>query len=323
MVEPMVSGRAKDKEKPLPRAEVEVGDLVFLHPKDDHTIPKMITQYDHGCFSHVGVMVEPDHVASCRLNDDSFERDDPLDFGGVRVNSLDEVLVRRPHIGRPTFPEADRNAGVQRLLALVDPPAAVGDRSAFSFPKLFMVAAALDAVRPDQTARAREAILSTAARAAASWACAEQQAHKLLPTFFCSEAVCVAYPSRFTYKDFWTFPPDVGVETVLPPAAASFIMNAVKDFLRQEATDEQKSDFLRMTWALLRHDRPFVSKAVQALLDLVRPHGTADPDEPIESAIAAPGPGDPLPTSLVTPRVLHQAQWLEWVRPLENPGYPA
>lgn len=305
----------EDEATPLPFNEMTVGDLVFLEPTNE-PLPAMIKKYDRGSFSHVGIVVEPGVMASSRTNRLSLEREHDRDFGGIRLNAIADLMIRKPHIGRPRADPDGRIDAATRMLDLLEYGVPPRDRSGFSYVKLFLVAAALDAVKVGQDERARNAILARASRAAALWAAAEQARHGQLQSFFCSEAICVAYPSTtFTFRDLWTFPAP-SIDTTGLPSMSDVIslINALLESLRDSRiTPEQKESVEKVAVTLLVHDPRFLGEAAAALLDQLRPHGEAE-------APVAPGPDDPLPTSLVTPRMLQHHPFLAWVRPLASPG---
>ena len=61
---------------------------------------------------------------------------------------------------------------------------------------------------------------------------------------------------------------------------------------------------------LVRHDPEFLKEAAGALLDVL------DSGREALAPARVPQADDPLPTSLITPRMLCQATWLERVRPI-------
>lgn len=303
-------------EEPLKMKEVQTGDLVFLHAPLDEQLPRMIVKYDQSQFSHVGIVVETGVMASSRTNQLSYERQPGEDFGGVRLNAIIDFRFRQPCIGRPRLTEEARIEAASSTLSFLE--YGFGHRSGFSFVKLFIVAAALNAVREDKSAEARDAILSRAASAAELWAFPEQYRIRQQPTFFCSEAVSAAYPSeRYTYQDFWTFPPSLGAEIFGPSVGdiPSFIRDLLAELGRHRPTDQQTRALKDLVSTLFHHDFAFLKETAKALLDAVdsRREGLAPPQVPAR----VPHANDPLPTSLVTPRMLCQANWLEWVRPLD------
>lgn len=293
--------------------DVRVGDLVFLQPDGD-LLTQMITRYDHGAFSHVGIVVEPGVMASSRTSRLSLGPDDQ-DYGGIRLNAIADLSDRRPHIGRLSFTAEEGLDGVTRTLDLLEYGRA--HRSGFSFVKLFLVGAALDAVQDDQTDPARTAILTSAARAAHAWEASEQRRLRQQQSFYCSEAICVAYPSMtFTYGDFCTFPAAPVTESALSPSdVLALVRHLCSELERYPTTGGQRDAVVDVVAALVTHDVGFLSEVARAAIEFLRPHVEAD-------SVKQPGDGDPLPTSLVTPRVLTQSSWVEWVRPLVLPDLP-
>ena len=274
----------------------------------------MVVRYDGGPFSHVGIVVDAGVMASSRTNHLSLEALDDRDTGGVRLNAIADLMGRQPHVGRPRSAEAERIVAATRTLDLLEYGAA--HRSAFSFVKLFIVAAGLDAVRPDQDPGACRAILAAVAQAAELWEMSEQARLGQEPSFFCSEAICAAYPSlRFTYGDFAAVRPpnpgpcrdDPAVATLEEPGW--FVPRVRRLIDGAKPTAEQRRAVMRVGLSLAIHDLRFLGELAAALFDFLDPQA-------LEAVPTPPPPEARLPTALVTPRMLARSPWLEPVRPV-------
>lgn len=309
--------------EPISLGEVEVGDLVFLMPPDPPRIPEnppsklaaMIVKYDGGPFSHVGIVVDAGVMVSSRTSR-SLEPLTDRDTGGVRLNALEDLRERRPHIARPKFDLRERIAAATHTLELLEYGAA--HRSAFSFIKLFIVAAGLDAVRPEKAPVARNAILAAASRAAKLWQFSEQRRMGQQPSFFCSEVIPFAYSSAsFTYADFEQVPQgNPAAAEALSFGDVDWYFKRLKKILDgpSDLTPEQVDSVKSLGMALLVHDRPFLKEAGAALFDQLRPRNETTGEAPPATAR--------VPSALVTPRMLHRAPWIEWTRPLALPTRP-
>lgn len=313
------SGTARDRPG-IPQTEVQVGDLVFLKPVGHEQLPALIVDLDGGPFSHVGMVVEPGVIASSRTSRLSLKPVDDLDTGGVRLNAIVDLRARQPHIARLSVPPADRIVAATRTLQLLEFGAA--HQSGFSFIKLFIVAAGLDAVRERQSPDGRKAILSAAAHAAELWVSSEQWRLGQQPTFFCSEGICLPYPPlEFTYAEFEAVPgsPEVEFDALGEEDWFFDRLHRILDQSPPRLTPEQRNSVIALGHALLHHDPKFLGRAGRALFDFLRPH--------IEYQPPVPSPDARVPASLVTPRMLWaSSRFVEWRGPLELPtcgqGHP-
>ncbi len=293
------------EERSISLSAVKPGDLVFLN-SDGGTLGEMIRRYDGSPFSHVGVAMGGGLMASCRTSTVDYSPD--ADLGGVRDDPIERFRDRNPHVGRPVG-GTDVAAALERIGAWRE--SGSQNRSHFSFVKLFMVAAGLNAVRVDQSPEASRAMLGAALRAACEWTVEPGEDD---PGFFCAEMVAQAFGRGFTVGQFR---PPVAVPE---PAGTEGFRDwaALARRLRNELPDGPESRAaLRLVLAVRRHDPEFLCEAMEQLVlllgDRLRP-----PAEPtaVEAAI---GDGDPLPTPLVTPRMLRCADWVDWHGPIVFP----
>jgi hypothetical protein len=188
------------------------------------------------------------------------------------------------------------------------------DRSAFSFVKLFTVAAGLNAVRRDapQTPEGRREMLAAAMRVGRSWDYRTQDR----PAFFCAEVVAAAFQAEFPMEAFE--PPatsGVDFEGVDRVDGVAWTEDPTEFFDRARAEGaslQQLVDLARLVGSIVEHDIAFLGEAGQQLWAILRDAAGAAADEVVE----ADAVNDLVPTALVTPRMLRDADWVEWVAPI-------
>lgn len=299
---------------PISIDELREGDIIFLRPGTD-SVSRLVVQMDSDAssgFSHVGLYTSENgkhSMISAR------QRKHPYvslvkrrgDLGGVLISPIDELFgeeanpttSRQPHIGRLRPGTLDGAAAVRELRCLRDREEEPDkDQSDFSYAKLFVVAAALDAFA-NPPGRSRTRIFQAAWDAALA-----VSARPGLPEFYCSEALAKTLHRPFALEDF----PPPGKDRTLPDPGEPY---------------DGAHPLLHLTGVLLQEDRTFVLKASRAVLDLglealgrllarkneQPPQQTTGGQRPLGEAVE-------LLPALVTPRMIASMHEIEFIRPL-------
>ena len=200
--------------------DVPPGDIVFLKSGGD-AIAKEIEKLDGGEYTHVGITNKKGRIVSAHVEwrwmwlgwnevwkagwNEVWKAgwkavwklgSKKIGIGGIREGDVCASMQRRPLVRQP----ADRFLSVADTLRWIEPLNQDGGgevRSGFSFVKLFVVAAGLQALKTSN-----EDLLALVAATAEAWSAKAQVAAGQKPTFYCAEFVALAYGAEFTWKDF-------------------------------------------------------------------------------------------------------------------------
>ncbi|WP_157647353.1 hypothetical protein [Actinomycetospora chiangmaiensis] len=278
---------------------IQPGDVLLVTPMPGEPLGEMITRLDGSGFSHSGIALGGDGVASAHL---SFCRSDPFDIGGVRADRLSHFWEHGQQVYRLPVPSADRRAAALDRLAEVRLP---DDDGRFCVPKLMIVAIALASFGPDLAPADAARVRAQAIEAARTWDGVADRRE-----FFCAELVAHLHGARFTVEDLAPVDPQEPgprtregfLDTVLVRSIA-FLADAERKAAFEELAvvveqvmptffDRSALDILLSPFA--RHDGAPVSRGRRK--PHKRPAGRA-PEQ------------DWLPPALVTPRMLLDAAW--------------
>ncbi|HEX9993699.1 MAG TPA: hypothetical protein VGB14_12295 [Acidimicrobiales bacterium] len=306
-------------EAPTSKVPIEAlrpGDLLFLRSAD--SLGRMITRLDGSDFSHVGMVAEPGIMVSARTNRHvSYAGVDDVDLGGVRLNSIADLLLgatppkRTMAAARPKTTMVDPDRALAKALELLE----IGTvhRSRFSYLKLFLVATALDSY----TGPGKEQLLVSAVAAARAWEAHAQAVLRQQPSFFCSELIAVLFDEyRFQVDELRPPPaPDNGAATDGVDGVIDVIRLARR--LADEAghpSREQVATVARVVRDLATYDPPFLRDVFEELHRLLKDRLGREGRSVDEPATDAPqeelDASAPLPYALVTPRMLWTAKWV-------------
>lgn len=296
-----------EHEHPAVRAdEVERGDVILV--KGVGTLGEMITKLDGSPFSHAGVAMGDGTMLSCRTGKIDRGGWRETDIGGVRSNSFRELwdTDRDLYVGRTTA--ASRRADAPDTISKWEETKSPPNRSSFSFVKLFTIAAGLNAVRKPVDYEGRDDMLARACDVARAWD------HNNIdpPSFFCSEAVASAFGATFAPEDFE--PPSTGVEVILGTEWRDGITSLVERAKEEGGNAHRLWQLLRLVESIALHDRAFLGDAagkLKSILEDAREGAEGSDDDESEGAGNVV-----LPTALVTPRMIRDATWVEWVAPI-------
>jgi hypothetical protein len=183
--------------------DVPLGDIVFLKSGGD-AIAKEIEKLDGGEYTHVGITNKQGRIASAHVEwrwkwlglKAGWKAISKVGLGGVREGALCASMRRSPLVRSPAGPFPS----VSDTIKWIEPLNEDGGgevRSGFSFVKLFVVAAGLRALQTNN-----EDLLALVAVTAEAWSAQAQIGHGQKPTFYCAEFVALAYGAEFTWKDF-------------------------------------------------------------------------------------------------------------------------
>jgi hypothetical protein len=311
------------------------GDLLLVTPLPGDALGNLVTHLDGSRFCHAGIAWEDGKIASCRSSPSAF---DPDDRSGVRIDELSaftdlgrEVwkMRVRPELRKPAleFVEAFRADGAEGA-----------PESSFSFAKLFVVSAALNALdeenEVDDEDRAR--MLDAAIDAARAYAWTPRR-----PLFFCSDFVACAYGVDFPVS---ALTPPIGPPPApvppRPPRSAKHPaprpswgdVRAFADAVEEQLpSGRQAWEFWELLMRVWEHDTGYFGEALDTLFEKVRNPADHGPVEE-EADVAPPPPSGELryptprtvgpgmvPTALVTPRMLLEADWTSDLTPVVCP----
>ena len=331
-------GAVLDRDHPVSMQDVAVGDLFFLEP-DAEPVSKEVVVLDRGPFAHVGIVAGPDRLVSARVG----RGPRPTDLGGgVKVNTAADFPGRQIWIARcaPSFPgRLDPAQAVERALEHTDRAGADGDRTDFSLVKLVLVAFGLRAFDP--TWSAGLGLRPEVFAAARAWSAPMSDAGPTPGTgatecFYCAEFVAHVYGVQFTMDDF---PPDrpgpdpgvapFEVMEAAGPAWAQQVVTGATLGLKMWEADRDfvvhcRHDFFELLRQRLPHPIAALVRDWHRIVDVVHGALSDEPPEGADGGAAEPEPAavevvtgsSPLPPALVTPRMLLDAPWIEWCRPL-------
>ncbi len=188
-----------DESEPVPPGAAQPGDFVFVEKAANDTLGGLIVELDGSDFSHVGFVNDKRLVVNARTRQLNTARGPGI--GGVVENTLADLYdggERTLWIGRTDFGSDAVEAAVRRVTPWIELDGSA-NRSAFSFAKLFIVAAALDAVHQPTAAHPalpddqRRELLASARATATLW----DPSNLEVPAFYCSELVAVAFDLTF------------------------------------------------------------------------------------------------------------------------------
>lgn len=316
---------------PVIPGETQPGDLVFVTGQGP--LGEMIEQLDGSPYSHVGVVLDAGRMISARTGppaDPNVELRWSSDIGGVRIDTFEALWAgeRNLVIGR-TAPGSGREQAPERMEAWLD--SGQQDRSAFSFVKLFAVATGLRGAGLASAPDDGEALRAAAERVARSWAVEHQGTR---PSFFCAEAVAAAFGQQFA-RDRFPPPLVLGAAAAGPgdPAWWADVERLAGRLFDEAPSPGQILDVVRMVGTVAHRDRAFLGSAAERLVEILRAAARRKRLEAVERELAALTPSEPharrgtaapaagpLPTALVTPRMLLRADWVQWLAPVEPSG---
>jgi hypothetical protein len=315
------------------------GDLLLVTPIPGDALGELVTLLDGSRFCHAGIAWEDGKIASCRSSPSAF---DPDDSSGVRIDDLSEFTKLGREVWKMRVAPELRLPALEFVEAFADDGAEGAPESSFSFAKLFVVSAALNALDPHNEVEDedRDRMLDAAVDAAEAYAWSPER-----PRFFCSDFVACAYGVDFPLS---TLRPPAGPRPdpvpeppvrskghrIEPPSWGDVeaFMRAVGD---EFPTGRQALELWQLLARVARHDTDYFAEAIDVLIaKLAHPtdHGPADHGPrsvgrpstrpPAGDAryptprIVAPGMA---PTALVTPRMLLQAGWTSDLTPVVRP----
>ena len=187
--------------RPLSVTEAAPGDLVFVR-SEPTALGTVIGELDGCAYSHVGVLADDPEPTLLSARTDRQGGLSWPDFGGVRRNSLADLVDRDLCVAPLALPPAIRRVGLDRMATWLetDRGADHDSRSRFSYAKLVVASAALAAIR-----RRRPLGIDAAEEL---WEDALEAAEALRwsgrsPAFYCAEAVAAAYGLEFATDALW------------------------------------------------------------------------------------------------------------------------
>jgi hypothetical protein len=293
-------------------SEARRGDVILVEGIGG--LGKLITELDRSPFSHVGIVVGERKMLSCRTSHGAWDWADD-DTGGVRDNDFAELwnLERTLHLARTTD-WANRDGAVRQMEKWTEVDK--HDRSAFSYVKLFAVASGLNAVRNDAKQHpqdARDAMFEATLRVGRRWAYPKIPRR---PSFFCAEAVAAAFGHAFSVDEFEPLPTEGLID--LGSDWLTKILDLVDRARAEGASPARWLALGQLVESIAVHDPSFLgtaAKTLKAIIDDARnqqsPPPPGEDDDEITEDTAA------LPFALVTPRMILNASWVEWVRPIK------
>lgn len=330
-------------------ADLQPGDLVFVGAEDT-ALGAMVTELDGCGFSHVGVLGDDAEPTLLSARTDRHGNARSPDLGGVRRNRLEDLVGRGLFAAPLALCTEVRERGMERIGRWVEKDGPDPDsRSRFSYAKLIAVAVALAAVRrrrpldEDDAEDLWEAAWRVARRL--PW-------EEPYPGFYCAELIAAMYDLDFDVDTFWVVdgePHPIGVGPFLPdeppapvvsedapadvvdltdppaPPADDDLMEVIGDLRRAAEqmglSPAQAFAVARLAADAIFHDRRLAWSLLTAAGEL---RGRVVGHEP---TLPPPGPftppdflerfrGVPLPTALVTPRMLLSSSVVSSVHPL-------
>jgi hypothetical protein len=313
--------------------DLRPGDLIFTHAAHDPVSQKVI-ELDSGprpvgpAFSHVFVLLDPDGtMVSSRTHHPGDSR--PLDIGGgVQQDNIDAYRDRAPWAARPNpsrdpsgrlVEPAEAAEAARRQVNSRYPERDVND---YSLLKLVLAACALRAFRTPVENDDRslcDRLRSAVIRAAWAWDASAQPRMGLQPTYFCAELVASVYGASFRIGDLPAPEPSTDGR---PTGVEPFRVRPLRGHSKLEAglAIREVNRLVKRydptfhhelgvdIWALVKEHLPRIGP---------KPRGDGDEDAGVPSEVVTAA--SPLPTPLVTPRMLLHAPWIEWVREVAIP----
>jgi hypothetical protein len=288
--------------EPVDVGAVQRGDVILVEGNPGDPLNKLIMDLDGSAFSHVGIAMGDGTMLSCRLSYDT-ETWSRSDRGGVRRDDLVTLMGKRKlHLARTR----DSSGRLEAAARMEQWEEHEGDRrtTSFSFVKLFVVAVALRAVRKPE-GPARDELYDRADDAARSWR------HDLLdpPSFYCAEAVAAAFGATFRRDDL--VPPPDAQAALLGDGWLDGIEALADLAVLEGGSVGRVVDLIQLLRTVDEHDPDFLRESAQLLIKLLLARRRATEEPEVEKV-----PDDSLPTALVTPRMLRDASWVEWVAPI-------
>lgn len=312
------------------------GDLLLVTPIPGDDLGELVTLLDGSRFCHAGIAWEDGKIASCRSSPSAF---DPGDPSGVRIDDLSDFTDLGREVWKMRVRPELRRPALEFVSAFAGDGARGAPESSFSFAKLFVVSAALNALDPHNEVddEDRERMLDAAVDAATAYAWSPQR-----PQFFCSDFVACAYGVDFPHEALRPPAgprPDPVPESpvrsrglrIEPPSWGDVeaFMRAVGD---EVPTRRQALELWQLLARVARHDTDYFKEAIEVLADkLVDPVDHGSPEEEAEHRTPDAPTGDlryptprtvgpeMLPTALVTPRMLLEADWTSDLSPVALP----
>lgn len=314
----------------VPADQTRPGDLIFVHRKANDPLGDLMADLDGFHCTHVGIVTEPGCIVSARTRRVGW----PPDTGGVIRNKFTDLkeddgeTQRRLYLGRNNL----RKEAIAKTLEYIkghwEEPAEAprDDRSDFSFAKLFMVGAALTAVRPGMPeypalpAEDSAALLAAAEKAAVEWDHTRQSP----PGFYCSEFVAVAFGQSFERADLPIPDPASYRPRESGPSdfEASSLGQEISELVTMatESSVPQVQALVALIAKAAEVDPRFVKRAASAGAEfferLLRGSFVSERSVEARSDIDPMATAGQLPRALVTPRMLAHADWIEWVGPV-------
>lgn len=321
--------------------DLRPGDLIFVRAERT-PLGAIIGELDGCAFSHVGVLDRGSVPTLLSARTDRHGSTASPDLGGVRRNALEDLVDRGLYAAPLGLPDATRERGLDRLAEWVEVDAGPDreSRSRFSYAKLVVVSAALASVRRRRPLGidAAQALWDATVEAASTlrWLGAQ-------PAFYCAEAIAAAYDLEYGHDALWVrdgepHPVGVGPWDIAPPGVAP--APPAVDLrphhrpwvdrvpppreLRRRAraawgaigalgfTTQQGRAVVRLLVILWRYDPILAERLVEAAREMKEPPAPGAPAHdpaPLPPGAFVPPPfvqgvADPLPTALVTPRML-------------------
>jgi hypothetical protein len=310
-----------------PSPDVQPGDLMLITKRNEDPLASFVSELDGSPFSHCGIAVRDGLVANCRTSPAIWKIEDT---GGVRFDPISVFTDAHREVwrARPLLEPAAISRAVDFAEQFSQDGRPGAQQSSFGFTEMFLVSCGLNARSPRASLPddAREAIFSAtlAAGRAATWTTTRA-------AFFCSEFVAAAFGQPFELSAFDPpLVPFVDIESwVVPRGLPGFVarLESELDGLRAKAA------LAKLVATVFAYDVGYLLEAFETVTawkqweasqpPAPEPGSTEPPDPgsvPPPRVPAAVTPRGALPTSLITPRMLWRAPWVEKAELVARPA---